>query len=116
MENCVFCRILQGHAEGSVVYEDETCVAIMDIQPVNPGHVLVIPRIHASHLKELAEKTGARMFTIGMKIDKALRKSGVKCEGVNFLLADGEDDAYWLTICVRALVNPPQPTRRGESE
>jgi histidine triad (HIT) family protein len=90
MDNCVFCKILEGDAEGSVVYEDEACVVLMDIQPVNPGHMLVIPRVHTSYLSELAENTGAKMFTIGMRMARALRKSGVKCEAVNFFLADGE--------------------------
>jgi histidine triad (HIT) family protein len=90
MDNCVFCRILQGQAEGSVVYEDEACVALLDIQPVNPGHILVIPRVHASYLSELAENTGAKIFTTGMRMARALRNSGVKCKAVNFFLADGE--------------------------
>jgi len=90
MHNCVFCKILHGNAEGSVVYEDEACVALMDIQPVNPGHILVIPRVHASYMSELAEDIGAKMFTTGIRMAGALRKSGVKCEAVNFFLADGE--------------------------
>jgi histidine triad (HIT) family protein len=90
MRSCVFCKILHGNAEGTIVYENEACVALMDIQPVNPGHILVIPRVHASYLSELAENTGAKMFTTGMRMARALRKSGIKCEAVNFFLADGE--------------------------
>jgi histidine triad (HIT) family protein len=45
-----------------MVQEDEACIALMDIQPVNLGHILVITRVHASHLSELAENTGAKMF------------------------------------------------------
>ena len=86
----MFCKILQGQAAGSVVYDNEDCVALMDIQPVNPGHILVIPRVHSSCLSELAEDIGAKMFRIGMRMAGALRKSGVKCEAVNFFLADGE--------------------------
>ena len=62
----------------------------MDIQPVNPGHVLIVPNIHASYLAELDEDTGAQMFRIAQHLAGALRKSGVRCEGVNFFLADGE--------------------------
>ncbi len=90
MDSCVFCKILRGNAEGSFVYEDEACVALMDIQPVNPGHILVIPRVHVSYLSDLAENAGAKMFTTGMRMAEALRKSGVKCEAVNFFLADRE--------------------------
>jgi len=62
----------------------------MDIRPVNPGHVLVIPRTHASCPSELTEDIGASMFKVGMRIAEALKRSGLLCEGVNFYLADGE--------------------------
>jgi histidine triad (HIT) family protein len=73
-----------------VVYSDETVMAFMDIRPVNPGHALVIPKAHASELSELDENTGAQMFKIGMRLAEALRRSSVRCEGVNLLLSDGE--------------------------
>ena len=41
---CVFCAVAAGRAEASVVHEDETVVAFMDLRPVNPGHLLVVPR------------------------------------------------------------------------
>jgi len=90
MEDCVFCRIIKGIAPASVVYIDEKVVALMDIQPVNPGHVLIIPKAHAAQLSELDEETGAHMFRIAMRIVEALRRSSTRCEGVNLFLADGE--------------------------
>jgi histidine triad (HIT) family protein len=62
----------------------------MDLQPVNPGHVLVIPKVHAAYLADLDENTGGHIFKVAQKLSAALRGSGVKCEGVNFFLADGE--------------------------
>lgn len=90
MEDCVFCRIIKGIAPASVVYTDEKVVALMDIQPVNPGHVLIIPKAHAAQLSELDEETGAHMFRIAIRIAEALRRSSIRCEGVNLFLADGE--------------------------
>ena len=90
MEDCTFCRIIKGVAPASIAYSDEKVMAIMDIQPVNPGHVLIIPKIHATQLSELSEETGAHMFKIAMRIAEALRQSGTKCEGINLFLADGE--------------------------
>ncbi len=87
---CIFCDILAGKLPSSIVYQDELCTAFMDIQPVNPGHVLVIPNDHASFLADLDEETGAQLFRIAQRLARALRVSGVKCEGVNFFLADGE--------------------------
>jgi diadenosine tetraphosphate (Ap4A) HIT family hydrolase len=51
--------------------------------------VLVIPKVHASGLSNLDEETGAHMFKVGMRVADAVKRSGVKCEGVNLLLSDG---------------------------
>ena len=89
MDECVFCKIVNGIVPESVVYTDEKVLAFMDIQPVNPGHVLVIPKAHASGLSNLDEETGAHMFKVGMRVADAVKRSGVKCEGINLLLSDG---------------------------
>ena len=62
----------------------------MDIQPVNAGHILVIPNSHATYLADLEEDTSAQLFLIARRIAAALRNSGIKCEGVDLFLADGE--------------------------
>jgi histidine triad (HIT) family protein len=89
-KDCIFCRILKGEMEASFVYRDDVCTAFMDIQPVNPGHLLVIPNRHAPYLEDLDTEEGAQIFRVAQKMAAALRESGVKCEGVNFFLADGE--------------------------
>jgi histidine triad (HIT) family protein len=89
-KDCIFCKILAGEAEGSFVYRDEVCAAFMDIQPVNPGHLVVIPNRHAAYLADLKEAEGAQIFRVAQRLAAALRHSGMRCEGVNFLLADGE--------------------------
>jgi len=90
MGSCIFCEIIHGRVEASVVYEDADCEAFLDIQPVNIGHTLIVPKTHASNLSELDERVGAQLFKVAMRLDKALRKSGLRCEGVNLFLADGE--------------------------
>jgi len=87
---CVFCDLVVGEGEASVAYEDEVVVALMDLNPVNPGHVLLIPRRHAAAMSDLDEETGAHVFRIAMRMQQALRNSGVRCEGVNLFVADGE--------------------------
>ena len=89
MSDCVFCDILSGKLPASIVYQDERCTAFMDIQPVNSGHVLVIPNRHAAFLADLNEETGGHMFRVAQRLARALRNSGVRCEGINFFLADG---------------------------
>jgi histidine triad (HIT) family protein len=64
-------------------------MAFMDINPVNPGHVLVIPKEHYASLAELPEAIGANLFTIAQRLSAAIRRSGVRCEAIRMHLADG---------------------------
>lgn len=87
---CVFCRILAGELPGTFVYRDARCAAFMDIKPVTPGHLLVVPLTHAAHLADLESAAAAHLMEVGHLLAAALRGSGLRCEGVNFFLADGE--------------------------
>jgi histidine triad (HIT) family protein len=64
-------------------------MAFLDIQPINPGHVLVIPKYHAESMENLPEEDAAHMMRVGQIVDKALRRSELRCEGVNMVIADG---------------------------
>src|SRR5580704_12091600 len=88
--NCIFCKIARGEIPASIAAETETALAMMDIQPVNPGHVLVIPKSHATYLADLDAKVGGDVFQLAMRVARGLRKSGVRCEGVSLYLADGK--------------------------
>jgi histidine triad (HIT) family protein len=78
-----------GREAASTVYHDDLVTAFMDILPVNTGHILVVPNQHSPDLSGLDEATGARMFGVAQRLGAALRRSGLKCEGVNLYLADG---------------------------
>lgn len=90
MADCVFCKIVSGEYTSSNIYEDDSILAFMDIQPVNEGHILIIPKIHVELIADLDDETSAKMIKLANSINNALRKSGVKLEGVNYFLADGE--------------------------
>ena len=90
MSECIFCRILGGDLPASFVYRDEQCSAFMDIQPVNAGHVLIVPNRHGAHLSDIDADSAAHLMRIGHRVAAALRASHLRCEGVNFLLADGK--------------------------
>jgi diadenosine tetraphosphate (Ap4A) HIT family hydrolase len=87
--SCIFCEIVAGRASASIVYRDDSVCAFSDIRPINAGHLLVIPNEHAADLSELPPATGAHMFEVGQRLASALRRSEVRCEGVNLFLADG---------------------------
>ena len=90
MSDCVFCALVAGEREASVVYEDDRILGFMDIHPVNPGHVLLVPKEHATAMADVEEDTGAHVFRIAMRMQQAIRRSGVRCEGINLFVADGE--------------------------
>jgi histidine triad (HIT) family protein len=88
--DCIFCQIASGESQASIFYEDDTVLAFMDTNPVNEGHALIIPRRHAAHLADLDEETGRHLWTIAQRAAAAIRESGLKCEGIDLFLADGE--------------------------
>ena len=55
-ENCLFCKIIAGKIPGDLVHQDDHCVAIRDINPQAPTHVLVIPREHLESLDDASQK------------------------------------------------------------
>jgi diadenosine tetraphosphate (Ap4A) HIT family hydrolase len=86
---CIFCEIVSGQSEASIVFQDDLVTVFMDIRPVNPGHLLIVPNEHAAGIDDVPEAVCARMFIVGRQMARALRQSGLRCEGVNLLLADG---------------------------
>ncbi len=87
--DCVFCAIIAGRLPSSPLYADDLVLAFLDIRPVNTGHLLVVPRAHAADLADLPEPTGSAMFAAAHRLAKALRASGLRCDGINLFLADG---------------------------
>lgn len=90
MSDCLFCRITQKKESSSIVYEDNLCMAIMDIFPLGEGHVLVIPKQHGELINELAPPVQEHLFSVGTRIVDAQRKAGFGIKGTNFLLNDGK--------------------------
>ena len=86
----LFSDILNGSMPASFVYRDDTVAAFMDIRPINAGHVLVVPIQPVESLSDLDEEIAAHLFRMGHRISKAIRYTNLKCEGINFFLADGE--------------------------
>jgi diadenosine tetraphosphate (Ap4A) HIT family hydrolase len=89
--SCTFCRIVEGTDPASVVYQDDLVVAFLDVMPINPGHTLIVPRRHIAFLSEVEPDEGARMFLVGRNIDRALRASKLRVDGVNLILNDGAE-------------------------
>ena len=87
---CVFCAIVSGGAPATFIHQDELVVAFMDIRPVQPGHLLVVPRMHAQLVPELDDAILARMWSVATDLNRALRASALPVEAVSVYVADGE--------------------------
>ncbi len=86
---CIFCEIIAGRVEASLIYHDDHTTAFMDAFPLVQGHCLVVPNRHAADLSSLDDGSAGRMIATARGMSLALRASGLRCEGVNLLLADG---------------------------
>ncbi|HYR82219.1 MAG TPA: HIT family protein [Thermoplasmata archaeon] len=89
--DCIFCEIVRRGAPASIVREDASTLAFMDIQPMNPGHVLVIPKAHAAYIEDLPPAAIGPILEASKEISRALRTSGIRCEAVSFYLANGKE-------------------------
>lgn len=85
--DCIFCRIVSGETPAHIVYKDQDVMAILDVGHVNPGHTLVLPKIHVETLEDADEDLAAHVFRIANRIAKAL-KVAHPAEGSTILQAN----------------------------
>ena len=88
VENCVFCKIVKGEIKSQKVYEDEETLAFLDINPVNKGHVLVIPKDHYENIFDIPKEKLAKVMEVVQKVAIALKKMGA--DGVNIVSNNGK--------------------------
>ena len=81
----VYTRIMQGELPGHFVHEDDRCVAIMTIQPMKPGHVLVIPREEIDHWDDLPDDLTAHLMAVSQRVTKAIKRA-FPCKRVGLLI------------------------------
>ncbi|MFM1548358.1 MAG: bL21 family ribosomal protein [Lentisphaeria bacterium] len=68
MNNCPFCRIVEGEINATVLFEDDLVLAFLDIAPVNPGHTLLIPKEHHTSVTTVPADCLSRMITLAPKL------------------------------------------------
>lgn len=85
---CVFCDIAACRVPAARVAEGDGCLAIMDLHPARPGHVLVIPRAHASRLDGCSETVQDELWRIGRRVAAAQQAAGLG-DAASYLLLDG---------------------------
>ena len=87
MKDCLFCKIVKGEIPSQKVYEDDQTYAFLDINPVNKGHTLVIPKVHVENIFDAPSSLMKILTSTIQKIAIALGKSA---DGVNVFMSNKE--------------------------
>ena len=86
---CLFCKIARGIIPASVVLESPSVIAFLDINPVNKGHVLLLPKAHHSEITELADDLAAEAGRLLPRLARAV-KLATGADGLNVIINNGE--------------------------
>lgn len=87
--DCIFCKIVSGEIASVKVYEDDRVFAFMDINPINEGHLLIIPKAHAATIHEITEADFLAVMSATHKLAAAIKKA-LNPDGINLLQLNGK--------------------------
>ncbi len=87
-QQCIFCHIAAGRVASRKIYEDDKVVAVLDINPANPGHVLIVPKEHYVIMPQIPEDVLEHIGMIAKGISHAQLKA-FKAQGTNIFVANG---------------------------
>ncbi|HOI47546.1 MAG TPA: HIT family protein [Bacilli bacterium] len=85
---CVFCKIVAKEIPASILYEDESSIAFLDISQVTKGHTLIVPKNHVENLYNLSEQDATHLLLVASKLANVLRKT-YQLEGLNMINNNG---------------------------
>ena len=88
-KQCIFCRIIEGQVQSRKIYEDQRVLAILDINPANPGHVLLLPKEHYSIMPQMPEEEITYLFVVAKQISQSLLRA-LQLDGTNVFIANGQ--------------------------
>lgn len=72
MENCIFCKIADKQIPGKIIYEDDLCLAFLDLSQVTDGHTLIIPKAHYDSILEADSAVVAHIYQVAQKLANKL--------------------------------------------
>ncbi|HPR10592.1 MAG TPA: HIT family protein [Candidatus Saccharibacteria bacterium] len=75
MQDSIFTKIIKGEIPCHKVYEDTKTIAFLDIYPIQPGHVLVVPKIQVDHFDDLSPEDYAALFNTVQKVAKQVKSA-----------------------------------------
>ncbi len=74
MEDCIFCKIVSGDISSYKIYEDDICIAFVDIHPVSPGHILIVPKSHYRWFQDVPDTELSFIFLTAKKMIPKLKE------------------------------------------
>ena len=89
MSDCLFCKIISGDIPSEKVYEDDGHIAFMDIEPVNPGHALIVSKKHYGCLADMPDEATGEVFRAATRVAKAVMEA-TAAQGFNIIVNNGE--------------------------
>lgn len=87
-QQCIFCQIIEGKVASKKIYSDDKCTAILDINPANPGHILLLPNEHYSIMPLIPADELKHLFMISKALAHASLKA-LEAQGTNIFIANG---------------------------
>jgi histidine triad (HIT) family protein len=87
-KQCIFCQISSGKMQAKMVYEDDKAIAILDINPANIGHILLLPKEHYSIMPQLPPEEMSHLGILAKKMSHVLLKA-LKAAGTTVFIANG---------------------------
>ena len=84
MDNCIFCKIAKHEIPGKIVYEDDLCLAFLDLSQTTDGHTLVIPKQHFDYFLDVDAKILAHMIQVAQQVAKNLEEK-LDAKGFNII-------------------------------
>ncbi len=89
MKDCIFCKIINGDIPSMKVYEDNICLAYLDINPDCDGHTLIIPKLHYKDLNDIPDDVLLHIYKTSKKIMELLKEK-LGCNGFSLLQNNGD--------------------------
>jgi histidine triad (HIT) family protein len=87
-QQCIFCQIISGKIQSRRIYEDEHVLAILDINPANPGHILLLPKEHCAIMPQMPDAEVSYIMMVAKHLSQALI-SAFNVKGTNIFIANG---------------------------
>ena len=87
-KQCIFCHIVSGKVAAKKVYEDDKAIAVLDINPANPGHILLMPKEHYMIMPQMPEEELKHIFILAKHLSNVLLKA-LDVRGTNIIVANG---------------------------